>query len=290
MVISVLLGGLGNQLFQYAFGLRLAHQLQTDLRLEPHLLESTTLARLRHYTPRQYELDTFSIHPKQASVLDLVSVLARVTVPGMKTVLVRESTTNPDAITKLPDQVQNALCFGYWQSESYFKPVAETLRKQLVFRETPSEVTLSMANTILRNPNATFIHIRRGDYVTNSTANQYHGLCDIDYYIRSISYLRERVSDPHFFVFSDDQTWAKRELSVLGQTATFVDHNQGADSWQDMYLMRLCRHAIIANSSFSWWGAWLNPETERIVIAPGQWFPGQPLLSQQVVCPNWHRL
>lgn len=289
MVISVLSGGLGNQLFQYAFGLRLAAQLQTELRLERHLLESKVIARLRQYTPRTYELDTFRVEAPAASPMDTVSCLSRVALSDKTALLLRESTLTPNAINTLNNRVRNVVCLGYWQSEEYFRPATEQLRKHLVFRKNSAQ-SRSMADTILSCQNAAFVHIRRGDYVTNIHANQHHGLCDVSYYRRACEYVKERIPDVQFFVFSDDPDWAKRELGIHLQPARFIDHNRGADSWQDMYLMSLCRHAIVANSSFSWWGAWLNPVAERLVVAPGQWFVNQPVLSQQIIPPHWHCL
>ena len=286
MVISVLSGGLGNQLFQYAFGLRLAAQLQTELRLERHLLESKALARLRQYTPRTYELDTFTVQAPAASLADTVGCLSRVALTGKNALLLREPTLTPKAIDELDSRIQDVVCLGYWQSEDYFKPATAQLRKQLIFRKDPAQ-SRSVAATILSYPNAAFVHIRRGDYVTNSHANQHHGLCDVSYYRRSCDYVKERVPDVQFFVFSDDPDWAKRELGNDLQPALFIDHNRGADSWQDMYLMSLCRHAIVANSSFSWWGAWLNPVADRLVVAPCQWFANQPVLSQQIIPRHW---
>ncbi len=286
MVISVLSGGLGNQLFQYAFGLRLAAQLQTELRLERHLLKSKAVARLRQYTPRTYELDTFTVHTPAASLMDTVNCLSRVALSGKNALLLRESNLTPNAVNELDSRVQDVLCLGYWQSEDYFRPVTEQLRKHLTFRKNPAH-SQSIAATILSYRNAAFVHIRRGDYVTNIHANQHHGLCDISYYRRSCEYVKERIPDVQFFVFSDDPDWAKRELGKHLQPARFIDHNRGVDSWQDMYLMSLCRHAIVANSSFSWWGAWLNPVVDRLVVAPCQWFANQPVLSQQLIPPHW---
>lgn len=284
MVISVLAGGLGNQLFQYAFGFGLARQLQTELRLERHLLESRLLARLRHYTLRHYELDSFAMHPPNASPYEVLRCLSRTVLPGHRAIVLRDS--NPDAHLNLHAQTQDALCLGYWQSEDYFRSAADALRQQLVFRQRPSDATLTVADAILSYPDATFVHVRRGDYVANAIANQHHGVCGIDYYRRSVEHLHQRVADTHFFVFSDDQDWVKRELGSLLQPATFVGHNMGAD-WQDMYLMSLCRHAIVANSSFSWWGAWLNPEPNRIVIAPKNWFAVDKSAHPPIVPPNW---
>ncbi|MBD2699762.1 alpha-1,2-fucosyltransferase [Spirosoma sp. BT702] len=285
MVISVLAGGLGNQLFQYAFGFRMARQLQTELRLERHMLESQTLARLRNYTPRQYELDVFGITNAEASWSDTLLSLSRTLLSGHQVVLLRES--EPATLAKVSARTKDVLCVGYWQSEDYFKSESEALRTQLRFQKRPSDATLAVADSIRTHPNATFVHIRRGDYVTNAITNQHHGVCGEAYYQQAVRYVRERAADTHFFVFSDDQTWVKRELGALLSPATFIEHNKGADSWQDMYLMSLCRNAIVANSSFSWWGAWLNGQSERIVVAPQRWFAADKSSYPSVVPPHW---
>ena len=291
MVVSVLSGGLGNQLFQYAFGFRLARQLQTELRLERHLLESQLLSRLRQYTHRQYELNVFAMEQTKASPFDTLNCLIRTLLPGRQAVLLRESEfATLDTLINYTAQIKEVICLGYWQSEEYFKPEAEALRKQLIFQKRPADSTLSVAETIRSVNNATFVHIRRGDYVTNANANRHHGVCNKEYYNRSVRYLRERVSGTHFFVFSDNLAWVRRELGAILNPATYVEHNTEADSWQDMYLMSLCRHAIVANSSFSWWGAWLNSEGNRIVIAPQHWFTANKSTQLTVVPAHWTTL
>ncbi|GAB3979931.1 alpha-1,2-fucosyltransferase [Spirosoma terrae] len=288
MVISILAGGLGNQLFQYSFGFRLACQLQTPLRLERHLLDSRLLARVRQYTARQYELDVFGIEQREASLADTLGGLGKALIPGFSAIFLRENAqTSLDVITP---NISDVVCLGYWQSDSYFQPVSAALRNQLIFRKPVSEQTRRIADSIRAHSNATFVHIRRGDYVSNATANQHHGVCDVSYYRQAVKSLRDQVANAHLFVFSDDQAWVRQELANVLGSATFIDHNKTTDSWQDMYLMSLCRHGIVANSSFSWWGAWLNGETNRIVIAPKQWFANQPIANERITPTYWHRL
>jgi len=123
------------------------------------------------------------------------------------------------------------------------------------------------------------LHIRRGDYVSLVSAARFHGALPLSYYMAAVARVRECVVEPKFFVFSDDQEWCRDNLQ-LGDSATFVGHNTGSDSWQDLVLMGRCRHHVIANSSFSWWGAWLADQRwgvpQRLVIAPACWFSGQP--------------
>jgi hypothetical protein len=121
------------------------------------------------------------------------------------------------------------------------------------------------------NTNAVSLHVRRGDYVHNSTNAATYEVCSLDYYRASIRHMAERIQQPKFFIFSDDIAWVKNNLKI-DFPHHYVDCNHGEESYNDMRLMSLCQHHIIANSSFSWWGAWLNPNREKIVIAPKNWF------------------
>ena len=122
-----------------------------------------------------------------------------------------------------------------------------------------------------RCPLAVSLHVRRGDYVSDPKTKAILGVCSLDYYRAAIAHIAERIESPAFFVFSDDIAWAKANLEIPFP-CEYVDHNQGQQSYNDMHLMSLCKHHIIANSSFSWWGAWLNPRKDKIVIAPENWF------------------
>ncbi len=137
--------------------------------------------------------------------------------------------------------------------------------------------------------NGVSIHIRRGDYVTNTSANDFHGLCSLEYYSAGIEYVLSRVPDATLDVFSDDIEWARLNIRIPAPTI-FIDHNQGRSSWEDMRLMSRCQHHIIANSSFSWWGAWLNPSPDKIVIAPSKWFADSSILTDDIVPSTWIRI
>lgn len=132
-----------------------------------------------------------------------------------------------------------------------------------------NERTRQIAKNI-NQENTVSVHVRRGDYQSPAFIDTLGKCCDIGYYIRAIDYMKKQVDSPRFVVFSDDMEWAKSNLPL--NNAIYVVHNTGADSWQDMYLMSLCKHNIIANSSFSWWGAWLNENEKKIVIAPEYWW------------------
>jgi hypothetical protein len=166
----------------------------------------------------------------------------------------------------------NAPCYlvGYWQSERYFKNVSDVIRKDFTFCQPLNEQNAAIAEQI-GSVNAVSLHVRRGDYINNPKALATHGLCPHSYYEAAIRYIEERVVTPYFFVFSDDMQWVRENIKI-DHPCYYVDHNHGKESYNDMRLMSMCTHNIVANSSFSWWGAWLNSHTDKIVIVPQKWF------------------
>ncbi len=165
---------------------------------------------------------------------------------------------------------QNCYLDGYWQSEKYFQDALSVIRADFTFKVPLSNRNSDIAEHIGQR-NSVSLHIRRGDYVTDSNTNATHGLCSLDYYRKAVQYVADRIRQPYFFVFSDDIIWVKDNLKI-DLPCQYIDHNHGTESYNDMHLMSLCRNHIIANSSFSWWGAWLNPSPEKIVVAPEKWF------------------
>lgn len=176
---------------------------------------------------------------------------------------------------------------GYWQSEKYFSESASQIRADFTFRQSLEDQNEKLTQQII-SVNAVSLHVRRGDYATNPQTTATHGLCTLDYYRHSIQYIAERVQQPNFFIFSDDISWVRDNLNFPHQSQ-YVDCNQGKESYNDMRLMSMCNHHIIANSSFSWWGAWLNPKRDKIVVAPKNWFANQTDASD-LLSQNWVKL
>nr|VFK65587.1 MAG: Glycosyl transferase family 11 [Candidatus Kentron sp. TUN] len=134
------------------------------------------------------------------------------------------------------------------------------------------------------------MHIRRGDYVSDKEANTLIGTCSLDYYQRAVRLLQERIeSNPRFYVFSDDPDWVQANLRLDGQMH-IVRHNNTDTNFEDLRLMSACSHHIIANSTFSWWGAWLNPSPQKIVIAPARWFKSDKLDDRDLIPSSWLRI
>jgi hypothetical protein len=289
MIIVQLLGGLGNQLFQYATARRLSYRLQTELKLDITPFET--------YKLHKYSLQHFAIVANFASAAEIAALsrtgLAR---KGIRAVdkfrlplrfshVIERSLRFDPGILHLHD---NVYLEGYWQSERYFKDITTMLRTELCITTPPSAENESLAARIAAVP-AVSLHIRRADYASNPTTLQRHGLTSLEYYKQAVRFIAERITTPHFFVFSDDPAWVQANLET-GFPTTFVTHNNADTNYEDLRLMSLCRHHIIANSSFSWWSAWLNPTPQKIVIAPARWANDSALNTSDRIPPEWHRI
>lgn len=181
---------------------------------------------------------------------------------------------------------------GYWQTEKYFKPFENIIRHDFEFPGFgPNDKNNSILEDILMNESVS-VHVRRGDYVKYGTANMFHGICDTAYFKNAIQYFLSEKNNLKFYFFSEDAAWIESNLMSPALNASIIGGNDGEDSWKDMYLMSKCKHHIIANSSFSWWGAWLNNNAGKKVVSPKKWFRTDDLFYEpnDVVPMNWIRI
>jgi hypothetical protein len=283
MIVVKLSGGLGNQLFQYAAGRRLAEIHDSPLYLDLQWFDENT--------NRSYKLDHFKIH---ASVIDqkrLKILLDSSTkyrfyrwlekIPSL--IQFREPYFHYDpSFEQLPD---NIYLEGYWQSEHYFKNIADSIQHELTITTPLQGKNLDLANRII-NSNAVSVHIRRGDYAQNLETAVVHGACSLEYYQLAIDRLSDLVSPLHFFIFSDEPDWVLEHFHLLGQK-TIVDNNDANHDYEDLRLMSLCKHHIIANSSFSWWAAWLCNYFGKIVFMPQRWFRDTSHKVKDIYVDGW---
>jgi hypothetical protein len=294
MIVVKLMGGLGNQMFQYATARRLAHKHGVPLRLDVSDYKNMH----ENDTPRHFSLDAYKISGKVANENELASMLSRdfrATLPykisrrlGIDKRLrpLGESAKGLNSIVLRARN--NTYLVGWWQNEGYFQDIKDILLKEFVPKKNSSYSRSILEQMGVRD--AVAIHVRRGDYVTNKHANKEHGLTPLDYYKAAMKIIEESVKAPRYYVFSDDIDWCKKNLP-LGKDAVFVDKNGEARPHEDIYLMQNCKHNIIANSSFSWWGAWLNNNPDKIVIAPKVWFQNKATdADTEIVPPSWMRL
>lgn len=284
MIYVRLMGGLGNQMFQYALARRLALDRDTKLTVDLSYLDNQPAGEV----PREFELDCFNIAgtithqpPENAkrgwrSILSSKPTIFREPSPGY----------NPEALKV----ANNTLLVGFWQTEKYFKARQKQIRQDFTFIKMLSDKKQAVAEQIATaGAGSVALQIRRGDYVTHKWSSQFHGLTPLRYYEEAVKIIVKKVKNPTFFVISDDHKWCEKNLK-LSYPTVFVEHVPGTGQ-EDMNLMSQCRHQIIANSSYGWWAAWLNKNPKKIVIAPKIWFKEKKANSQIDIVPSsWLRV
>jgi hypothetical protein len=288
MIIVKLKGGLGNQLFQYAYGRKLSIQAETELKLDigasPELFQKNAA--------RSYRLDRFNI---QAEIATLQEVEKLKYPMGLISRCVRAfefrilNKHNIDFDRKCLKKKNNVYKDGFWQSEKYFADIRPALLSELTLAQPLSGDAQRAKVAIDESAGAVSLHVRRGDYISDPGTNRWHGnIATPEYYAKAVAFMSERVANMELFIFSDDIGWVKKNIP-LPSSAVFVSTPAIAD-YEELVLMGLCRHHIIANSSFSWWGAWLNPRKDKIVIAPSRWTNKIPDPHKNIIPPTWTRL
>jgi hypothetical protein len=279
MIIVRLRGGLGNQLFQFAAAYALARHKGTGLKAD--------LYTYRKHPFRKYELGHFQVTLPEANRDEVhrftgSNPIARYINKKTNYFYCKDVFAQPhyhfyEDFFSLPAPMYLS---GYWQSERYFTDVADELRKMI----TPA-TALDPKNADLASAvgacDSVAVHIRRSDYVQGS----FFQPMGLDYYQRALGVISEKVNAPRYFIFSDDIAWSRQQLAHL-TNATFVDHNKGDDSYKDLLLMSACRNQVIANSTFSWWAAWLNTFNDKTIIAPAKWFHNTYLTNKEPVYPS----
>jgi hypothetical protein len=286
--------GLGNQMFQYAFARRLSIEYSTDFKLDTTFYNSNILGKSDNL--REYQLSVFKINPvftKDDEVYKFnhpsffqrkKNKLFTLFFPYkyQNYILENNRFISHNSLNFKNDIYLN----GYWQDERYFKPIENIIRDDFTFVNKLDECNNKYLD-LINNSNSISIHIRRTDFISDENYYKTHGICDVSYYIQAIDYMYENVRDPHFFIFSDDLDWVKSNISIKNKH-TYVNCNSLKNGFNDMRLMSNCKYHIIANSSFSWWGAWLSKHPNKIVIAPLVWNKIKSTINH--VPENWIRL
>ena len=290
MIIAHIIGGLGNQMFQYAACLALSKSKGVELKLDLRDFDSYKLHN--GYELSRVFKGPFSIaEPNQikqilgwrdSKLIRQLLIRQRLNWLRGKSFIVSPYFHYWSDFFNIPT---NSYLIGYWQSEKYFKHITLELRSAFQFRTPLEDLNKSIATNIEKG-NSVSIHIRRGDYATNSKNTSIYGVIPLSYYEKAIEFISGKIKNPRFFIFSDDIQWAQENIQT-NHPIQFIGHNRKEQSYIDMQLMSLCDHHIIANSSFSWWGAWLNPKPEKIVVYPKKWFAGGGLDSRDLFPEDW---
>ena len=280
MIIIKIKGGLGNQLFQYAVGRALALHHRLPLKLD--------LTIFKTYKLHRYLLDQFAIQADIATEDEIIklkgrnnvlfSALRKAGLVKRKSYLKEKRSSYFDASVFKNDDVY---LDGYWQNELYFSDIREELLRDLTSISSMSDLGVVYMEGIKKS-NSVSLHVRRGNYLNLKNFN----VLDINYYMKAVEYMRKNVEKPTFYIFSDDLEWCKNSLGFL-DNCIFVDSTK--TEIDDLELMSFCKHNIIANSSFSWWGAWLNQNCKKTVIAPKGWLLNDPG-SSNVILSDWVKM
>ena len=285
-IIVKVQAGLGNQLFQYALGRYLTLSRYARVKYDISWYESQT--------KRKYELNLFKVKAQLATPNEieqyeghgrLHQIFQRVLgqKPG-KHIMEKQFTFDPTIIeTHGPAYLE-----GFWQTEKYFSPIAGAIRRELTLREAPTGANVEMLQKI-KATRSIALHVRRGDYVSDKATNAFHGTTTYQYYQTAIEEISAVEPTGTIFIFSDDPQWVRDNLQLKLPTI-LVDINPPERGYDDLRLMAACKHHVIANSTFSWWGAWLGESKGQLVIAPKRWFNDSTQDASDLVPDRWMRI
>lgn len=286
MIIVKIIGGLGNQMFQYAYAKAL-EQKGYKVKIDISAFETYTLHGGYHLNLYNIDLETTSKEENAQYYRNnlIYRILKKLNMENSK--VIREKKLLFDK--SLLDIKDDHYLDGYFQCEKYFQNMRNIILKQFVVNPEMSNYTKQIEKQIKSFNNSCSLHIRRGDFINNANIS-IHGTCDIEYYKSAIIYLEKKFKNINYFIFSDDIEWVKENLPI--ENAIFVKSKEKRIPHEDIYLMSLCSYNVIANSSFSWWGAWLNQNDKKVVVAPKRWFADDKMQKQSkdIVCENWVRL
>lgn len=287
MVIVNLMGGLGNQMFQYAFGRYLSILFKQQLFLNIEIYD-------KRKSNRSFDLSIFNLaNPlignqdeinrilmgREDDVIHITEAFFHFNSENFGA-LHQYAKSNPK-----PDEVIFSV-FGYWQTEKYFTGISPTIRKDFTFCHTPPPKWQVLKNEITMGTSI-MLNVRRGDYLFKL---DFHGVIDLDYINAAINYFKAIVPNPSFYIFSDDIPWCKENIPKQ-EKMFFVDESYYDPKYQYyLQLMISCKHFIISNSSFAWWSAWLSQNPGKIVIAPKKWFTNETLNTIDLFLPGWIKL
>jgi hypothetical protein len=287
MILIKLQGGLGNQLFQYSLGLCLAIKNNTELVLDVKDI------KLYAHGKRDYSLSSFNTIGRIATEDDLksfklstINKFKNLFRPYYRKSIVEEKYFNFDyhiLEIKSPAYISG---FSYWRSEKYFKEIEGTIRKSLTLKN-PQNSIFNKIKEEITNSNSVSLHVRRTDYLMKKHQAIYTQ-CTPEYYYNALKLINSKYPNSKVFVFSDDIIWAKENLN-LNSSAVYVSDSKLAD-YQELILMSTCKNNIIANSTFSWWGAWLNDNIDKVVISPKKWHVDTKIDERDLIPKSWIKI
>jgi hypothetical protein len=287
MIIIKIQGGLGNQMFQFALGQNLLEKTKEQVKFDLSGLDTP-----KEETKRFFELDKFDIKIPTASVSDvnfftqekkhpILTKIKRLFGIKVPSYIIDTHSFNKEVFRITGD----AYLDGYWQTEKYFPNDKEVVRKAFVPHFPLSKIANEIADKI--DNSSVSIHIRRGDYITNKKVANVIGSCGLSYYKKALSMATENFTNPKIFVFTDDIDWVKENLKTYNSIFFISEKDNGLEDWEEIILMSKCKRHVLSNSSFSWWGAWLDSREDKMVIAPKQWFKNPKFENKDITPSSW---
>lgn len=296
MIVVTLGGGLGNQLFQYAMGRQLSLQRSCCLKLY--------ISNFKYEINRSYKLNHFTVEENFATEKEVEKLIgvyysntlhgktfrkfARLLPKHKRTYFIEgDNWIHEPGVFKISG---NVLLEGFWQHYSYYENLPAEILNEITLKKQYQDNENHFLKKIDIDNSSVAVHIRRGDYLSDINNLNFFGVIALDYYQNAIKYMVARIEDPTFYIFSDDLNWAKDHLKI-NVPMVFVDIDNGTKEFLELEAMSRCRHNIIANSSFSWWGAFLNKNFNKIVIGPKHWVVDKQLNDKiQILFPGWIKL
>jgi hypothetical protein len=308
MIITKLKGGLGNQMFQYATGFAVANKNQTIQKIDVSGYDDVRVANSE--TPRKFGLSIFKI----TSPIALSDEIAKAKYPFnilskawrfFKQRILKQNYTDydPKLFKKISKEIEKYrhtkkypgfYLDGFFQSEKNFTEFAPQIRQEFTFKKEFFDEKVKQLAEVMQKENSVSVHIRHGDYLHDKKTHKYHGVLSVEYYQDAIELITEKIKEqknpakttpPVFYIFTDDEKWADENFP----TFTNISKNHLKDH-EEMYLMSQCKHHIIANSSFSWWGAWLNKNSDKIVITPEKWTSTKSNPHPNIIPETWIKI
>jgi hypothetical protein len=289
MIIVQLMGGLGNQMFQYAFGKSMASHYGCDLFFDVDVYKGNKKRNLKQ-TQRSYELFIYNnaqvrpmTHEMKRKLFGnrLINYIKYKLNFNRKSLYQEKTFSYNNEVFKLQTPVY---LIGFWQSQQYFYDIRKSIRQDFQFNyENIGAKNEEILFKIKENIFSVSLHVRRGDYLIENI----YIASTLEYYLEAIQIIKKTIPMPIFFLFSDDPQWVKTQLQPLIENSILVSNNVNENSWKDLMLMSNCNHHIIANSSFSWWGAWLGANPNKIVIAPKKWFFDDKINTADLYPRDW---
>lgn len=284
MIIIKIEGGLGNQMFQYALGRNLSLLHNTTFKID------TSYLRSANQSGRSFKLDNFNTIINEATPEEInkyrsifQKILDRVRSESKKKKILEPENFDPNILKR-----KEGYFYGHWNNKKYFKNNENTIRNDFKLKKPFGKSAQIILEKINSSSNSVSIHIRRGDYVSIKKIADKHGTLPISYYENAMKKIKDKYSNTTFFVFSDDIEWVKNHF-FKKYSVNFVS-SPDIEDYEELILMSLCKHNIIANSTFSWWGAWLNNNPDKIIIAPKKWFKNNVNKTNDLILDNWIQL